>query len=138
VADVLLIAAWKGLRWSELREVRIRDFEAGSAADSPCQSCGTGGCGAKVTKSRAGGSGGGQVLRTDGFLVLEPHREQIGNFPRAYTHPALLDAAIHRRQSLQLHPPCAPRGQPSFPAQRKVAEGAMAAAHGIAITVAAN
>ena len=26
LADVLLIAAWTGLRWSELREVRVRDF----------------------------------------------------------------------------------------------------------------
>jgi len=26
LADVLLIAAWTGLRWSELREARVRDF----------------------------------------------------------------------------------------------------------------
>ena len=26
LADVLLVAAWTGLRWSELREVRVRDF----------------------------------------------------------------------------------------------------------------
>jgi integrase len=26
LADVLLAAAWTGLRWSELREVRVRDF----------------------------------------------------------------------------------------------------------------
>ena len=26
LADVLLIASWTGLRWSELREVRVRDF----------------------------------------------------------------------------------------------------------------
>jgi hypothetical protein len=26
LADVLLIASWTGLRWSQLREVRVRDF----------------------------------------------------------------------------------------------------------------
>jgi integrase len=26
LADILLVAAWTGLRWSELREVRVRDF----------------------------------------------------------------------------------------------------------------
>jgi len=26
LADVLLVAAWTGLRWSELRELRVRDF----------------------------------------------------------------------------------------------------------------
>ena len=26
LADVLLIASWTGLRWSELREARVRDF----------------------------------------------------------------------------------------------------------------
>lgn len=26
LADVLLVAAWTGLRWSELREMRVRDF----------------------------------------------------------------------------------------------------------------
>ena len=26
LADVLMVAAWTGLRWSELREARVRDF----------------------------------------------------------------------------------------------------------------
>ena len=26
LADILLVAGWTGLRWSELRAVRIRDF----------------------------------------------------------------------------------------------------------------
>ena len=26
LADILLVASWTGLRWSGLREVRVRDF----------------------------------------------------------------------------------------------------------------
>jgi len=26
LAEVLMVAAWTGIRWSELREVRVRDF----------------------------------------------------------------------------------------------------------------
>lgn len=33
LADVLLVAAWTGLRWSELREARVRDFVRVPVAD---------------------------------------------------------------------------------------------------------
>jgi GH15 family glucan-1,4-alpha-glucosidase len=63
--------------------------------------------------------------------------EQIGNFPQAFTHLSLIDAAITLDRQLDLHPTGASRRWPSIPAQRAAAgtaEGA-AAATGEAVAV---
>jgi GH15 family glucan-1,4-alpha-glucosidase len=47
--------------------------------------------------------------------------EQIGNFPQAFTHLSLIDAAITLDRQLDLNPPAASKRQPSVPTQRTVA-----------------
>jgi GH15 family glucan-1,4-alpha-glucosidase len=47
--------------------------------------------------------------------------EQIGNFPQAFTHLSLIDAAITLDRQLDLNPPAASKRQPSLPTQRTVA-----------------
>jgi GH15 family glucan-1,4-alpha-glucosidase len=47
--------------------------------------------------------------------------EQIGNFPQAFTHLSLIDAAITLDRQLDLNPPAASKRQPSIPTQRTVA-----------------
>jgi GH15 family glucan-1,4-alpha-glucosidase len=47
--------------------------------------------------------------------------EQIGNFPQAFTHLSLIDAAITLDRQLDLNPPAASKRQPSIPTQRTLA-----------------
>jgi GH15 family glucan-1,4-alpha-glucosidase len=47
--------------------------------------------------------------------------EQIGNFPQAFTHLSLIDAAITLDRQLDLNPPAASKRQPSIPSQRPAA-----------------
>ncbi len=47
--------------------------------------------------------------------------EQIGNFPQAFTHLSLIDAAITLDRALDLNPPAASRRDVSIPAQRVAA-----------------
>jgi len=54
--------------------------------------------------------------------------EQIGNFPQAFTHLSLIDAAITLDRQLDLNPPSAATRQPSIPAQRATAETGAAVA----------
>ncbi len=51
LADILLIAGWTGLRWSELREVRVRDFVRVPMAVLLVSRAAPEGVEAKVTKS---------------------------------------------------------------------------------------
>ena len=51
LADILLIAAWTGLRWSELREIRVRDFVQVSMPVFLVSRAAPEGVEAKVTKS---------------------------------------------------------------------------------------
>lgn len=51
LADVLLVAAWTGLRWSELREARVRDFVQVPMAVLLVSRAAPEGVEAKVTKS---------------------------------------------------------------------------------------
>lgn len=48
--------------------------------------------------------------------------EQIGNFPQAFPHPALIDAAITLNRELDLNPPAASKRVRSVPIQRTGAE----------------
>jgi len=64
--------------------------------------------------------------------------EQIGNFPQAFTHLALVDAAITLDRQLNLNPSATVRRQPSIPTQRTVAaEEAQAAQAPAAATATA-
>jgi integrase len=51
LADVLLVAAWTGLRWSELRAIRVRDFVEVPLPLLIVQRAAPEGVGLKVTRS---------------------------------------------------------------------------------------
>jgi GH15 family glucan-1,4-alpha-glucosidase len=51
--------------------------------------------------------------------------EQIGNFPQAFTHLSLIDAAITLDRALDLNPPAASKREVSLPAQRAAADDAL-------------
>jgi pentatricopeptide repeat protein len=48
--------------------------------------------------------------------------EQIGNFPQAFTHLSLIDAAITLNRQLELNPPAAAKRHTAIPTQRSAAE----------------
>ena len=48
--------------------------------------------------------------------------EQIGNFPQAFTHLSLIDAAITLDRALDLNPPAASTREVTLPAQRAATE----------------
>nr|WSY50976.1 glycoside hydrolase family 15 protein [Streptomyces sp. NBC_00886] len=50
--------------------------------------------------------------------------EQIGNFPQAFTHLSLIDAAITLDRQLDINPPSASLRRPSDPVRETVSEGA--------------
>jgi hypothetical protein len=53
--------------------------------------------------------------------------EQIGNFPQAFTHLALVDAAITLDRQLDLNPPTGAKRRMVMPTQRTAAEEATGA-----------